>query len=114
MALTTLSHHVDAQFMYEAYLRTRKDGAVGVDGKTARDFSENLADNLQSLVDRLKAGSYRAPNVRRVHVPKGDGRTRPLGIPTFEDKVLQRAAVMLLATRTTSDSRHRRCKITLP
>lgn len=96
MALTTLSHHVDAQFMYEAYLRTRKDGAVGVDGKTARDFSENLADNLQSLVDRLKAGSYRAPNVRRVHVPKGDGRTRPLGIPTFEDKVLQRAAVMLL------------------
>lgn len=96
VALTTLAHHVDVQFMHEAYMRTRKDGAAGVDGKTAEDFSENLEGNLQSLVDQLKSGRYRAPPVRRVHVPKGDGKTRPLGIPTFEDKVLQRAVAMLL------------------
>jgi RNA-directed DNA polymerase len=95
-ALRSLSHHMDLDWLREAYRRTRKDGAVGVDGATAEDFASDLDANLQSLLERAKAGSYRAPPVRRAEIPKGPGKTRPIGIPTFEDKVLQRAVVMLL------------------
>lgn len=94
--LTTLAHHVDAEWLREAYRRVRKDGAVGVDGQTAADYERNLGGNLESLLGRFKSGTYRAPPVRRVHIPKGDGRTRPIGIPTLEDKILQRAVGMLL------------------
>ena len=97
MAFTTLAHHIDVEWLREAYRRTRKDGATGVDGQTAEQYEEHLEDNLESLLDRAKSGTYRAPPVRRVHIPKGDGKsTRPIGIPTFEDKVLQRAVAMLL------------------
>jgi len=95
-ALTSLSHHIDADWMREAHRQTRKDGARGVDGQSAEQFGEQLEENLQSLLDRAKSGTYRAPPVRRVHVPKGDGTTRPIGIPTYEDKVLQRAVAMAL------------------
>jgi group II intron reverse transcriptase/maturase len=97
-ALNPLAHVIDIEWLREAYRRTRKDGAVGVDGQTAREYADDLEGNLQSLLDRAKSGDrYRAPPVRRVHIPKGDGRkTRPIGIPTFEDKVLQRAVVMVL------------------
>jgi RNA-directed DNA polymerase len=95
--LFSLAHHIDLRWLYEAYLRVRRDGATGVDGQTATDFSARLRDNLQSLLERAKSGTYRAPPVRRVHIPKGTGdETRPIGIPTFEDKVLQRAVVMVL------------------
>src|SRR5262245_4438948 len=95
--LTTLAHHIDVDWLREAYRRTRKDGARGVDGRSAVEFAEHLEDNLRSLLDRAKSGTYRAPPVRRAHIPKGDGsQTRPIGIPTFEDKVLQRAVTMLL------------------
>jgi RNA-directed DNA polymerase len=97
MGFTSLNHYLDVAWVYEAYLHTRKDGAVGVDGQTAEDYGANLPDNLQALVDRAKSGTYFAPPVRRVHIPKGTGaETRPIGIPTFEDKVLQRAVVMAL------------------
>lgn len=97
MVLTTLAHHVDREFLREAFRRTRKDGAVGVDGQTAADYEVDLERNLEDLLSRLKSGSYRAPPVRRVHIPKGDGsETRPIGVPTFEDKVLQRAVYMVL------------------
>jgi len=97
MAFTTLAHHIDYEWMLEAYRRTRKDGAAGVDGQSAEQFASNLEGNLRSLLERAKSGTYRAPPVRRVHIPKGDGKqTRPIGIPTFEDKVLQRAVAMLL------------------
>lgn len=97
-ALTSLSHHIDMDWLREAYRLTRKDGAVGVDEQTAAEYAANLESNLQSLLDRAKSGDhYRAPPVRRVHIPKGDGKkTRPIGIPTFEDKVLQRAVTMVL------------------
>src|SRR5580692_9876102 len=98
MGFTSLAHHIDLRWLHEAYLRTRKDGAVGVDGQTAADYAADLGGNLRSLLERAKSGTYRAPPVRRVHIPKGDStsETRPIGIPTFEDKVLQRAVVMLL------------------
>ena len=97
MAFTTLAHHIDIGWLQEAYRRTRKNGATGVDGQTAKDYAENLEANLQSLLERAKSGNYVAPPVRRVHIPKGDGsQTRPIGIPAFEDKILQRAVVMVL------------------
>ncbi len=82
--------------MLEAYRATRKDGAAGIDGATAADYAERLEDNLLDLLDRIKSGRYQAPPVRRSYIPKADGSQRPLGIPTFEDKVAQRAIVMLL------------------
>jgi len=96
-ALTSLSHHIDVEFLREAFRRTRKDGASGVDGRTWDEYREQLEENLGGLLDRSKSGTYRAPPVRRVRIPKGDGKeTRPIGIPTVEDKVLQRAVTMLM------------------
>ena len=96
-AITSLSHHIDQEWMFEAFRRTRKDGATGMDGQTAEDYQKDLEGNLGTLLDRAKSGDhYKAPPVRRVYIPKGDGSLRPLGIPTFEDKVLQRAVVMAL------------------
>lgn len=95
--LITLAHHIDLDWLREAHRRTRKGGALGVDGQSAEQYEEKLEDNLRSLLERVKAGTYRAPPVRRVHIPKGDGKqTRPIGVPTFEDKVLQRAVAMVL------------------
>ena len=96
VAITTLAHHIDMEWLREAYRLTRKDGAAGVDGQNAEEYARDLEGNLGSLLARVKSATYRAPSVRRVNIPKGDGRTRPLGIPTFEDKILQRAVVMLL------------------
>jgi group II intron reverse transcriptase/maturase len=97
MGWTTLAHHIDLSLLKEAYRLTRKDGAVGVDGQTAKEYEENLEENLHDLLNRFKSGTYQAPPVRRTYVPKGDGRRmRPIGIPTFEDKVLQRAVAMVL------------------
>ena len=98
MAFTTLAHHIDIEWMLTAHAQTRKDGAVGVDGQTAEEYEVNLEANLQNLLDRAKSGTYVAPPVRRVHIPKAGSstETRPLGIPTFEDKILQRAVLMVL------------------
>jgi RNA-directed DNA polymerase len=98
MGFTSLAYLMDIDWLLEAYRRIRKDAAAGVDGVTATDYEVNLEGNLQALLDRTKAGRYRAPPVKRVHIPKGDSATdtRPIGIPTLEDKILQRAVVMLL------------------
>ena len=96
MVFTSLSHVIDIYLFEEAYTRTRKGGAVGVDGQTAEEYGAQLRENLQSLLDRLKAGTYQAPPVRRAHIPKDGGKSRAIGIPTFEDKVLQRAVAMVL------------------
>jgi len=88
---------MDLEWLWEAYRRTRKDGAAGVDGQTAAEYEADLDANLQSLLNRFHAGTYRAPPVRRVQIPKGNSsKTRPIGIPTFEDKLLQWAVLMLL------------------
>jgi group II intron reverse transcriptase/maturase len=97
MGFTSLAYLMDIDWLREAFYRTRKDGAPGVDGQTWTEYASELEDNLQSLLGRAKSGRYRAPPVRRVHIPKGTGQdTRPIGIPTLEDKVLQRAVLMLL------------------
>jgi RNA-directed DNA polymerase len=96
MAFTSLNHYLDAEWSRYAYECTRKDGAVGVDGQTAQEYAANLEQNLQSLMDRLKSGRYRAPPVRRHYIDKSDGGKPALGIPSFEDKVAQRAIVLLL------------------
>jgi group II intron reverse transcriptase/maturase len=89
---------MDIDWLTEAWRRTRKGGAAGVDGQTAAGYERDLEGNLRSLLERAKSGTYRAPPVRRVHIPKGGSatETRPIGIPTLEDKVLQRAVAMLL------------------
>jgi RNA-directed DNA polymerase len=94
--LYSLNHVIDFEWMREAYLRTRKDGATGIDGVTAADYEANLEANLRDLLERIKSGRYHAPPVRRTYIPKADGSQRPLGIPTFEDKIAQRAVAMVL------------------
>lgn len=98
MVFTSLNHCLDLELLREAFRKTRKDGAPGVDGQTWHDYAANLEANLQALLERAKSGSYHAPPVRRVHIPKGGSPTekRPIGIPTLEDKVLQRAVLMIL------------------
>ncbi|MBI5085098.1 MAG: group II intron reverse transcriptase/maturase [Acidobacteria bacterium] len=98
MGFTSLAYLMDIDWLCAAFHRTRKDGAPGVDGQTWAEYAKNLEVNLQSLLDRAKSGAYRAPPVRRVYIPKAGSttETRPIGIPTLEDKVLQRAVVMLL------------------
>ena len=96
MAFTSLNHYLDAEWLRYAYECTRKDGAVGVDGQTAQAYAANLEQNLQSLMDRLKSGRYRALPVRRHYIDKPDGSKRALGIPSFEEKVAQRAIALLL------------------
>jgi group II intron reverse transcriptase/maturase len=98
MGFTSLAYLIDIDWLQEAYRRTRKDAAAGVDGVTAEQYEANLKSNLEGLLNRVKAGTYQAPPVRRVHIPKGNSPTerRPIGIPTLEDKILQRAVAMVL------------------
>jgi RNA-directed DNA polymerase len=93
---TTLAHLIDVEFLGEAYERTRKDAAPGIDGVTAQQYAENLEAKLTDLHERLRSVSYKAPAVKRRWLDKEDGKKRPIGIPTFEDKIVQRAVVMLL------------------
>lgn len=96
MVITTLAHHIDTPFMYEAWRRIRKDGALGIDEVSAKDYAENLDENLKELHERFKSGTYRAPASKRSRIPKGDGKTRELGITTVEDKIHQKAVAMVL------------------
>ena len=96
MVFTTIMHHVDVCFLREAYRRTRKDAAPGADGVTAADYAENLEENLQNLYERMRGGKYVAPPVKRAWLEKEDGSKRPIGMPGFEDKIVQRAVSMLL------------------
>jgi RNA-directed DNA polymerase len=87
----SLAHLIDELALHRAYYRQREDAAVGVDGITKEDYGHTLVDNLRGLHERLKTKRYRHQPIRRVHIPKGNGKTRPLGISAFEDKVVQDA-----------------------
>ena len=93
---TNLAHLIDAEFLREAYHRTRKSSAAGIDGVTATQYAEHLDENLYDLHDRLRNGRYQAAPVVRVWIEKEDGGRRPIGKPAFEDKIVQRAVAMLL------------------
>jgi group II intron reverse transcriptase/maturase len=94
---TALLHHVyDIARLRAAYLALKREAAAGVDGETWHSYGQTLEANLQDLSDRLKRGAYRARPVRRVYIPKADGRQRPLGVPALEDKLVQRAVVEVL------------------
>jgi retron-type reverse transcriptase len=95
--LTALWHHVyDINRLREAYDGLNRDAAPGVDGQTWAAYGENLEANLRDLSDRLKRGEDHARPVERVYIPKPDGRQRPIGIPTREDTIVQRATVAVL------------------
>jgi group II intron reverse transcriptase/maturase len=94
---TTLLHHVyNLETLRWAYLGLKREAAAGVDGVTWREYGEQLETKLEDLSLRLKRGAYRARPVRRVLIPKPDGRQRPLGVTALEDKVVQRALVEVL------------------
>src|SRR5215471_15664222 len=94
LRFTALLHHIyNLETLRMAYFRLKKEAAPGVDGETWRHYGEELERNLQDLSERLKRGAYRAKPVRRVYIPKADGRQRPLGVTALEDKIVQRATV---------------------
>jgi group II intron reverse transcriptase/maturase len=93
---TALLHHVDLDRLRAAYWALRPKAAPGVDGVTWTDYGQDLEGNLQALHQRVHCGSYRARPSRRAYIPKADGRLRPLGIASLEDKILQRAVVEVL------------------
>ena len=94
--LTTLAHLIDVYFLREAYRKTSKASAPGIDGVTAQAYAEHLDEHRRDLHERLRSGRYQAPPVERVWLEKEDGGQRPIGKPTFEDKLVQRAVAMLL------------------
>ena len=97
LRFTALLHHIyNLDTLRMAYFSLKKEAAPGVDGETWRHYGEQREGNLQDLSERLKRGAYRAKPVRRVYIPKADGRQRPLGVTALEDKIVQRAAVEVL------------------
>ena len=95
-SFTALAHHIDIAWLREAQKRVRRDGAVGIDGVTAEAYEQNLEENLRDLENRMKSGSYQAPPVRRSYVAKNENEKRPIGIPTYEDKIAQKAIAMVM------------------
>jgi group II intron reverse transcriptase/maturase len=97
LRFTTLMHHIyNPAMLREAYFGLKRDAAPGVDGQTWQSYGHNLEANLQDLSARLKRGAYRAKPARRAYIPKPDGRQRPLGVTTLEDKLVQRATTEVL------------------
>ncbi len=95
LVFTALHHHIDREWMHMAWSLTRKDGATGVDGVTAAEYGMDLEASRPDLLNRIRSGCCHARPVRRHFIPKADGRQRPLGVPTLEDKVTQRAIAMI-------------------
>lgn len=91
-----LNRHIDLELLREAYLRVNKDSAAGISGETAREYGVDLEVNLKNLYGRLRNGTYRIPEIRRVWIDKEDGSKRALGLPETEDKIVQKAIAMLL------------------
>src|SRR6201987_902423 len=97
LRFTALLHHIyNLETLRLAYFSLKREVSPGVDGETWRHYGETLEDNLQDLSHRLKRGAYRAKPVRRAYIDKSDGRKRPLGVPVWEEKLVQRATVEVL------------------
>ena len=96
-ALTNLNKFIDAELLEECFHLLNRQSAVGVDGQSWQDYNEKRQENIAQLLKSFKEGRYRAPHIRRVYIPKGDGKQRPLGLPTIEDKILQTAVSKVLS-----------------
>jgi len=93
-----LHHLINKDLLREAYRQTRKDGATGIDKVTAKEYAANLEENLENVRERLKRGQYKAPCIKRCWIQEDGGKERPIGITTFEDKIVQRAVVMVMSS----------------
>jgi retron-type reverse transcriptase len=98
MRFTSLAHLLTPEFLKETWKQMNKRAASGIDGETMAQYAKELDSKVEELVDRLKSGNYKAPVIRRVEIPKGNGKTRPLGITTVEDRLVQRAVARILVT----------------
>lgn len=95
--LTALWHHVyDMDTLRDSFYGLNRNAIAGVDGATWRTYEEQLERNIGKLSERLRRGAYRPPPVNRIYIPKPDGKERPIGIPTLEDKLVQRATTTVL------------------
>jgi len=97
LVFNNLYYLIDLPLLREAYRRTRKNAAPGIDKITAKQYAEHLETNLNDLHQRLRRRAYTAPPVKRCWIEKEPGKDRPIGIPTLEDKLVQRAVEMLLS-----------------
>ena len=95
--LTNVMQFVDEELLHLAFRSLRKQAAPGVDGQSYEEYAVNLTTNLRDLYARLKSGRYRAPVIRRVYIPKGNGKRRPIGISTIEDRLVQKAVAWVLS-----------------
>jgi group II intron reverse transcriptase/maturase len=95
-ALTNLHSYITPAYLRRSYEELNKKSSRGVDGQSWEDYQKELDENIEVLHSKFKSGRYRAPHIRRAYIPKGDGTRRPLGIPTLEDKLLQRAVTKVL------------------
>jgi retron-type reverse transcriptase len=93
---TTLLHHLQVDLLQASYYALKRKAAPGVDGMTWREYEDGLPDRLTDLHSRIHRGAYRAQPSRRVYIPKADGKQRPLGIASLEDKIVQQAVVTIL------------------
>ena len=98
MRFTSLAHLLTPEFLKETWKQMNRRAASGIDGETMEDFGKELDRRVDELVERLKSGNYKAPVIRRVEIPKGNGKTRPLGITTVEDRLVQRAVARILSS----------------
>ncbi|MBA1446782.1 MAG: reverse transcriptase domain-containing protein [Chromatiales bacterium] len=98
-----LYKELNVELLWEGYERLNRKAAPGVDGQTWMEYQEELLPRLNNLVSRLKEGSYKTQLIKRVYIPKGNGKERPLGIPALEDKIVQQSAATLLQSIYESD-----------
>src|SRR5713226_3232050 len=94
--LTNVVQYVDEELLRLAFRSLRKQAAPGVDGQSYEEYAANVDENLKDLYARLKSGRYRAPNIRRAYIPKDNGKRRPIGISTVEDRTVQKAVAWVL------------------
>ena len=96
LRFTSLAHLLTPEFLKDTWSKLNRRGTAGVDGRTAAAYGRHLDENIADLYERIKTKRYRAQPVRRVEIPKGNGKTRPLGIPAIEDRIVQAAVARIL------------------
>jgi len=96
LRFTSLLHHINEALLYEAFFDLKKTAAVGIDEVTWHDYEQDLETHIPDLHGRIHRGAYRAKPSKRIYIAKADGRKRPIGIASLEDKIVQKATVWVL------------------